>query len=364
MAVLGISFAVVLIFMQVGFREALFESAVRYHKRFNYDIALFSTESSFIVRPQSFSRRRLYQALGVDGVESVSPVYISPSNWKNPYNHRVRSAMTIGVDPDQFVLDTPGVRENQVKMRQQDVLLFDALSRPEHGPIAERFRAGETIVTEVNNRKVTVVGLFEMGTSFGIDASLLTSDTNFLRLFPSRDRNDIDLGLIRLKPEEDPVRVAEVIRNLLPNDVLVLTKPEFIQREIAYWNGTTPIGYVFAFGAIVGFVVGGIIVYQILYADVSDHLSEYATLKAIGHTNRFVSAVVVQQAIILAVLGYAPGILVSFWLYDTASAATRLPLVMTWERGIAVLLLTIAMAAISALIALRKVRSVDPAEIF
>jgi putative ABC transport system permease protein len=77
-AVLGISFAVVLILMQVGFREALFQSAVRYHQRFDFDVAIFGAESTFIVRPQSFSKRRLYQALGMDGVESVSPVYIAP----------------------------------------------------------------------------------------------------------------------------------------------------------------------------------------------------------------------------------------------------------------------------------------------
>jgi putative ABC transport system permease protein len=363
-AVLGISFAVVLILMQVGFREALFQSAVRYHQRFDFDVAIFGAESTFIVRPQSFSKRRLYQALGMDGVESVSPVYIAPANWKNPYNHQVRSILTLGVDPDRTVLNAPGVREGLERTRLQDAVLFDALSRPEHGPIGERFRAGEEIFAEVNDRRVTVVGLFEMGTSFGIDASMLTSETNFLRIFPRRQRGQIDLGLVRLEPGADPVRVRDRLREALPGDVLVLTRDEFVAREISYWNATTPIGYVFTFGTIVGFVVGAIIVYQILFADVSDHLAEYATLKAIGYSNGYVSWVVVQQAVILAVLGYLPGLAVCIWLYRTAGAATRLPLDMTWDRGVSVLLLTIAMCAISGMVALRKVRSLDPAEIF
>ena len=124
-AVLGISFAVVLILMQVGFREALFQSAVRYHQRFDFDVAIFGAESTFIVRPQSFSKRRLYQALGMDGVESVSPVYIAPANWKNPYNHQVRSILTLGVDPDRTVLNAPGVREGLERTRLQDAVLFD-----------------------------------------------------------------------------------------------------------------------------------------------------------------------------------------------------------------------------------------------
>jgi putative ABC transport system permease protein len=113
-----------------------------------------------------------------------------------------------------------------------------------------------------------------------------------------------------------------------------------------------------------GFVVGAIIVYQILFADVSEHLAEYATLRAMGYSNGFVSGVVVQQAMILAVIGYLPGLVICLWLYRAAGAATRLPMYMTWERGISVLALTIAMCAISGLIALRKVRSLDPAEVF
>jgi len=363
-ALAGIAFAVILILVQLGFRASLFESAVRYHQRLHYDIALFSTESSFIALPQSFSSRRLYQALGVDGVEAVSPVYIYRSFWKNPYDHQMRNVLTLGVDPSDDVLDTAGVRENLHHVRRRDVILFDGASRAEHGPIADRFAAGEEIETEVNDRLVKVGGIFTMGPSFGIDGSILTSVDNFLRLFPSRRRTQIDLGLVAIERGRDPKTTRDEIAAVLPDDVLVLTKADFIQREMDYWNSTTPIGYVFAFGAVMGFVVGAIIVYQILFADVSDHLAEYATLKAMGYSNGFVSGVVIQQAVILAVLGYLPGVVAASWLYQSAGAATRLPMYLTVERGLAVLALTVAMCAISGLIALRKVRSLDPAEIF
>jgi putative ABC transport system permease protein len=363
-AVAGIALAVLLIMMQLGFRSALFESTLRFHERFRYDVALFSPDSVFIVRPAPFSVRRLYQALGDEQVADVSPVHIFPAVWKDPWGSGRRSINAVGIEPDDDLLDTPGFAAGLPKLRQQDVVLFDAASRPEFGPVRARFAAGETIRTEVNDRAVEVVGLIEVGPSFGIDGTLITSTDNWLRLFPDRARNDIHLGLVRLKPGADPNVVRDRLRTALPEDVLVLTKSDFVARERAYWNGATPIGYVFAFGAIMGLVVGSIVVYQILFADVSEHLNEYATLRAIGYGTGFVSGIVLQQAVILAVLGYLPGALAAHLLYGAAAKATLLPLYLTPERAAVVFGLTLAMCAVSGFLALRKVRRLDPAEVF
>ena len=272
-AVAGISFAVLLILMQLGFRSALFESAVRFQERFSYDIALFSTDSVFIVRPQQFSIRRLYQALGDPDVADVSPVYIFPAVFKNPWNNARRSINAIGFHPEDNLLNTPGFSENRALLVRQDVLLLDAASRKEFGPqgqsLRETFVQQGPITTEVNDREMKIVGLFEMGTSFGIDGTVMTSVDNWLRLFPGRSRDDIQLGLLQLREGSDANQVRDRLRKHLPDDVLVMTKADFVQREKNYWNSATPIGYVFAFGAIMGLVVGAIIVYQILFADVN-----------------------------------------------------------------------------------------------
>jgi putative ABC transport system permease protein len=363
-ALLGVAFAVILILMQLGFREAMFGSAVRYHEHLRYDIALLSPEMAFIVQPRSFSNRRLYQARGVAGVDSVSPIYLALGQWKNPVTHEMRSIFVVGLEPADRALALPSVESQLARITVQDAVLFDDASRPEFGPIAQRVRSGDPVSVEVNNRRIQVAGLFSFGTSFGIDGSVVTSETNFLRIFPNRQRGLIELGLVRVAPGEDALRVRDAIRAALPRDVLVLTRAEFIAKERAYWDASTPIGYVFAFGVLVGLVVGGIIVYQILFADVSDHLAEYATLKAMGYSNVYLSGVVIQQAVILAVLGYLPGIAICLLLYRISSRATLLPLEMTWERGLGVLALTVSMCAISALVALRKVRAADPADVF
>lgn len=363
-ALSGIAFAVLLILMQLGFRAALFESAVRIHERFDYDIALFSTDSVFIVRPQTFSVRRLYQAQSLDEVSSIAPVYIAPAIWKNPWSNNRRSINAIGIDPEDDLLDAPGFSEGRLKVIRQDAVLFDSRSRPEFGPVGAAIEESGRLTTEVNDREVDVVGTFTMGTSFGIDGLIITSDDNWLRLFPGHARNDIHLGLVNLVDGADAVSVRDRLREYLPDDVLVMTKQDFVERESAYWDSATPIGYVFFFGAIMGFVVGAIIVYQILFADVSEHLNEYATLRAIGYKNRFVVGIVLQQAVILAMLGFVPGVAVASWLYGSAAAATSLPIYLTMERAVTVLLMTLTMCSISAFLAVRKLRRLDPADVF
>jgi putative ABC transport system permease protein len=156
-ALSGISFAVLLIMMQLGFRSALFESAVRFHERFAYDIALFSPDSVFIVRPEPFSIRRLYQAMGHEAVEGITPVYIFPSVWKNPWNTQRRSINTIGFHPDSPLLDIEGFDQSREFLRRQDVVLFDSRSRPEFGPVREALLAGEPVVTEINDPELTAL---------------------------------------------------------------------------------------------------------------------------------------------------------------------------------------------------------------
>jgi putative ABC transport system permease protein len=230
--------------------------------------------------------------------------------------------------------------------------------------VADLMEARKSVSTEVNDREVTVTSLYAIGTSFGLDGGIITSDLNFLRMFPKNKKSAITIGLIHLDTGQDPQEVQARIRSDIPRDVLVLTRQQFKELEIEYWNNTTPIGYIFAFGAIIGVIVGLIIVYQILFADVQDHLPEYATLKAMGYTQGNLRNVVLQQAIILAVLGFLPGLGLSILLFDQAAGATRLPLEMSTGSALQIFTLTVAMCAGSGLLTLRKLHGIDPAEVF
>ena len=215
-AVAGIAFAVLLILMQLGFRSALFESTLRFHERFRYDIALFSTDSVFIVRPAPFTIRRLYEAMGSPDVESVSPVYIFPATWKNPWTNARRSINAVGIEPTRNVLDTPGFADNYSNWSHRT----SCCSTRPHGRNSGRWgRTGARMHRSAPSSTiaaVSVVGLVEIGPSFGIDGTVLTSVDNWLRLFPDRSRNQIQLGLVTLKPGVDPMPRAIVCAPTCP----------------------------------------------------------------------------------------------------------------------------------------------------
>lgn len=363
-ALAGIAFADILMFMQIGFRDALYYSNVRLHSSLNGDIVLINQQSNALLAMEQFSQRRLYKALELQAVESVHPIYLDYTTWRNPITGRPRSILIFGMNPESNLFDLPGVQSHLEQLKQPDVVLFDRSSREEYGPIASQFKGGNTLIAEVQRRRVKVGGLFTLGTSFGADGNLITSDVNFLRIFRNRQRGLIDIGLIRLRAGQNPNVVAQQLRNHLPQDVNVLTKQEFIDFERNYWATSTAIGFIFSLGTIMGFIVGTVIVYQILYTEVSDHLSEYATLKAIGYTQKYLLMVILQEAFLLACLGYVPGWIFAMFLYSRAREATLLPIFMSYGRAITVLILTILMCFISGAIAVRKLRSADPADIF
>ncbi|MBD0362585.1 MAG: FtsX-like permease family protein [Coleofasciculus sp. C3-bin4] len=363
-ALAGIGFADILMFMQLGFRDALFDSAVTLHKDLQGEIFLISPQSTATIAMKSFPSRRLYQTLGFDGVKSISPVYMDFALWKNPQTRGTRSILVLGFNPADNVLNVPGVASNLDTIKMPDVVLFDDASRPEFGPIPQEFNQGKDVTTEVASRRIRVGGLFTLGASFGADGNIVTSDLNFLRLYPEREKGLIDIGIIKVEPDAD---IKEVLKNLkrnLPKDVRILSKEEFIAFEKDYWQTSTAIGFIFALGTGMGFIVGIVIVYQILYTDVTDHLPEYATLKAMGYKNSYLLLVVFQEAIILAILGYFPGLSLALALYNLTKGATNLPIVMSLARAVMVLILTIIMCCISGAIAVRKLQAADPADIF
>ncbi|MCF2970540.1 ABC transporter permease DevC [Synechococcus sp. Nb3U1] len=364
-ALAGIAFACILMFMQLGFRDSLLESAIRFHVALRGDIFLVSPQSNALIAMDTFSQRRLYQALGFEGVQSVSPVYVSFALWKNPETRRTRSIFVVGVDPSADLLDLPQLTPAKLEeIKKADVVLFDRSSRNEFGPIPEWFEAGREVITEVGNRRVTVGGLFQMGATFGADGTILTSDLNFLRLFPQRGRGLVDIGVVQVQPGVDPEPILQQMRVVLPEDVRVLSRDTFIEMEKTYWEEGTAIGFIFGLGVGMGFIVGIVIVYQILYTDVSDHLAEYATLKAMGYTDGYLLGVVFQEAIFLAGLGYIPAFALSILLYDLTANATLLPVAMTLNRAALVLGLAVTMCFISGAIAVRRLRAADPADIF
>ncbi|WP_199325179.1 ABC transporter permease DevC [Phormidium sp. FACHB-1136] len=361
-AVAGVTFAVLLMFMNLGFLGALVNTTSNFYDQFNADIVLMSPQSLEISTTKAFPRERLYQAAGIEGVERVMPLYMEYSLWKNPETKISRALFVYAINPMDpvFLMPELNTPEGREALQIPNSTFIDRLSRPEFGP--------QTIglETETDRRRITIVGQYDLGGGFAADGTLVMSDQNFMRYFSPRPLNQVNMGLVLLEPGADPQRVKQAILERLPADVEAYTKPEIIQKESRFWIQTTSIGFIFGLGVLISFVVGTVIVYQILYTDIHDHLREYATLKAIGYGGGYLFKTVIQEAIILAVMGYVPGLILALALYEMATRATAgtLPLQMTTSRVIIVFTLTVVMCAISGLISVRKAVTADPAEVF
>ena len=363
-ALSGIAFADILIFMQLGFQSALYDSNTRLNRAVLADVILISPQARNTQSLSTFSRRRLYQASDIQGVKSAEPMYINTVSWKNPQTRKKTIVQVIGFNPEQPALNIPEVNAQLNKIQLPDTFLFDKGARGDYQQVFTQVEAGEQVTTEIDRRTITISGLFKLGASFGADGTLITSDENFLRIFPKRQVGSISLGLIYLEPNADKTQVTSQLKAYLPDDVKVLTRAEFVQFEEAYWQSGSPIGFIFGLGVVMGFVVGVIIVYQVLSTDVNAHIKEYATFKAMGYHNSYLLGIIFEEAIILAALGFIPGMVVPIGLYRLARNATNLPIYMTLARSIAVLTLTIIMCIISGAIATQKLQSADPADMF
>lgn len=362
-AIAGVMFASLLVFMQLGFRGALFDSATNLLGAMRADMFLVHpmTEASF--RTEQIPRARGWQALADPDVLRAVPIYLAQATVRDPVRGGRRAAQVIGLDPAGQALDFQGLAPLAGVLSRPDTFAWDLRSKPDFGPLAALFTERGTLRVQVANRNLELVGLVEIGPSFGADGNVVMSETNFRRIFP-RQASNADLVALRLAPGADPVAVQARLRALLPHDVAVRSHAQMVAEERRYWEKGTAIGFIFGFGSVMGLVVGMVIVYQILFADVAGHLSEYATLKAMGYSNFYLARVVMGAAVILAIIGYIPGFGLSILLYDYVAKATFLPLHMPLDRAVTVFLLIFGMCLIAGLLAVRKLRDANPADMF
>ncbi len=371
-AVAGLCFAVVLTCLEQGFWNALFDSAVEVVRQFDADLVITSKTRVALIANQQFPRRRLAQALAVPGVQSACPLYVEYylSEWKNKdADPPFRPIRVLAFDPAHSVLKLDAVRAQQERLRLPDTVLVDELSRKEFG--LQTRQEG----WELAGRTVQLAGWFRLGTDFAIDGNAIMSDTSFARYFPLRNARsgeasasnplaEVDLGLLKLAPGADRDRVLADLSSALPDDVAFFTVDALVRQEMDFWGKISPIGFVFGLGMVMGFIIGAVICYLILSTEVEDHQAEYATLKAIGYRNRDLRLVVLQEALLLAGLGFLPGVGLSGLLYKLLAVWTGLPMRLSLDRAGLLLGLTILMCLLSGLLALRKLEAADPAEVF
>jgi putative ABC transport system permease protein len=362
-AVLGVMFACVLVYIQTGFRDALYASVVLAPSKIDGDLFLIHRQTEAFWRTIPFARAELYRAMAHPDVKEVVPLYMGMAPFKNPVDHTKRTLTLYGYDPLTHLMKIPQVIDQHNRIIDPDTALFDETSRPEFGPIAQLLTHGP-VLTEINDRSVTLKGTFRLGGSFASDGNVIVSDINFFRIFAGRAPEQIDLGVIRLKAGVDPLKVQKTLGQRVSKDVYLFTFAEMQQHEFQYWQKNVPVGFIFGFGTLMGLVVGMIIVYQILFSDISTHMNQYATLTAMGYTFQYLLMVVLASSLILAVLGFVPGTLLAWVLYQVVEVNIFLPMPMPLVKMLSIFAMILVMCVMSGVLAMQKLRSVDPADMF
>jgi putative ABC transport system permease protein len=369
-SVAGIGLAVLLVFVELGFWNGLLDASVALVRQFNGQLVIVSKARYTMAIRENFSIRRLEQARATAGVNEAIPVYMEDriSLWKDPDRHDLddpvkRPIRVVAFNPLHHAMRNPEIEAQLPLLRFPNSVLMDRRSKDDYG------KREINLTRELAGHAIEVVGLFDLGADFTTDGNLVTSDRTFAKLFPNRAApgstlNFVDIGVIQIDPGFAVGEVQRELRAVLPDDVHVFTLDEFVDKEWAFWQQATPVGFIFTCGLIMGVIVGMVICSQILSADVADHLKEYATLKAIGYSNGYVVGVVLREALLLSLIGFGPALLASWLLYDYLGSITGLPLYLTPGRIGLVLVLAAGMCMLSGVMALRKVIRADPAEVF
>jgi putative ABC transport system permease protein len=363
-ALAGVAFANILIFMQLGFLGALIESIKLPYRLMDGQILVQASDANTLQDGSPLPRQRMYQALAVPGVADVTPLYYAKLDWKQP-DGTIRTLDVFGVDPNASVFRSDALLAARDQLKLADVGLLDRRTRNIPKDLIPAIEAATPYTFEANGRTLTVVGTFEIGGGFSADGYLVVSDQTFLRLFKQRVAGAPNHVLVRVAPGADVETVAAALRASLPaSDTNVSTIEQAQDKDQSFQTTQKPIGIIFGFGVVIGGLVGIIIVYQVLSTDVADHLKEYATFKAIGYPQSFFLGIVFEEALVLALFGFVPGVLIGLGLYRVVAVVTGLPITMSLTRPVLVLIATIAMCTISGAIATRRLANADPADLF
>lgn len=358
LAIAGTFVAILLVFLQLGFYFSVPKGGWQFYNRMRFDLML--TSSAYISQGRSgaFPRRRIYQAMEAPGVKTVTALYQGSTDWISRRGRRARTVFVMGFDPDKPAFNVPAIIAARDVLRARDMILVDSSSRADLGP----FQIGRAV--EINRRSVTIGGVYDLGLGFLGLAVAVLSDQNFIRLFPDRGLDAVNLGLVTLKPGADPELVAARLRRVMPADTEVFTREQLSDLEAAFWVSQTSTGLVFGFGVIVAFIVGLVILNQTLASEISRNLPEYATLKAMGYADRDIAGIVVFLALTIAAIAYVCAGFAAAAIYAIVRQMTPMPIEMTGTRAGAVLALVAVMSVCSALFALRSLRRADPVDLF
>ena len=351
----GILFSIVLVAVQLGLYLGARTIIVSMIERSEGDLWVMAYGTKNFEEGQPINARERFTGLSIPGVAKAVPLIVSFTDWRKP-SGGATLVVVIGSDAEDGGLRPWNVVEGDVSgLGARDAVIIDKTYLADLGVS----NVGDT--AQIGASRVRISGFTDGIRSFTVSPYVFTT-TNRARALLDMPADMITYVLIKLEPDADAEAVRSILRDKLP-DSEVLTKAEFRDRSLNHWLFATGAGVALIGGAILGLVVGTVIVAQTLYSSTKDHINEFATLRALGSSSGYIHRVILAQAALSAVLGYALGMVIALTVVYL-SERTALPIVMTPSLAALLLALTVAMCAVSALSAIGKVMRIDPAVVF
>ncbi len=362
-ALAGVAFANVLVFVQLGIMNSMAVATLRPYEFFRADIIVSASDANALADGGNVARQWMLQALADPDVVDGMGLFVANVPWDRGQTDI--SLTTFGIDPFKPAFTDPEIAADLNLLQVKDAAIIDRLARGFTREEAVAIRPQTPLSFETDGRTVTAYTTFSGGGGFGGDGYMLVSDQTFLSLFPARSSAAPDHILLRIRPGTQPDEVSERLRSLISDSSLrVRSYADAMAEDLRYQQTRRPTGVIFGFGVFIGLLVGLVIIYQVLSTDVADHLREYATFKAMGYGSRFFLGIVFEQALVLGVLGFIPGLIVGTTILTVMANLTTLPLSMTPFMAASVFIGTIVVSALSGAIATRRVAAADPADLF
>lgn len=369
-ALLGVVVAVVLMFTQLGFKGALYDSGVAVARALDGEIILTSPDfKTMSFNPPWMPRSIIYQAKSVEGVRSAAPLYASTVQVANPKDGNFLTTWLYAFELDQPVFTLAEVNRAIPQLRLPQAALIDRQSRYELGALAEIvMKSGAlklVLPSPVADMQFvfTMAGTFAIGPTISADGNLITSDLNFYRyLHTPLDR--VSLGVVRLVDGAAPEKIRDAIETRIGRRGRVFLKEDFITNEINFYAYRTPIGFIFNVGLAVGIFVGVVFISQVLHGIISDNIREYAALRAIGYNQIFFVCLVAFIAVAIALVTYIPSVVLSLVIYSIAAWVTKLPIDIKWSYLVLVFVIVVAMGLVAAYFSTNKLKRADPVDLF
>jgi putative ABC transport system permease protein len=362
-ALAGVAFANVLVFVQLGIMNSMATATLRPYEFFSADIMISAADANALAEGGNVARQWMLQAFADPDVSAGMGLFVGNAPWNRGDGDITFT--TFGVDPGQPGFLAPDIAAETALLPVHDIAIIDRLARGLPNEEAAAIRPQTPLSFETQGRTLTAVDTFAGGGGFGGDGYMFVSDQTFLSMFASRSSAAPDHILLRLRPGADVAAVAARLRALISdNSLRIRSFADAAQEDLRYQQTQRPTGVIFGFGVLIGVLVGLVIVYQVLSADVADHLREYATFKAMGYGPRFFLGIVIEEALVLGVLGFLPGLAVGTAILTVMGAVTTLPLAMTPGMAVLVLAGTVVFSVLSGAIATRRLAAADPADLF